>query len=233
MITNHRVMCHLHSNRRNKNTFIMWFEIGSFFSFLTPLLKKHWILLTAALGAVVMKQINLTRPKSFRKLLNSAELNARTLDQIWTTTWRGGVPRFEAAVFRDAWICQRTPACYRLNSPFCLPVVLAHTSAVFFLSSTSGSRPANRLVLFIYNTCRFFFFFLSDHFPLCWLFRISHRWHCMFESLQNQVQEKYTSDGICALYNVSNTKKLSHLKKSFFRFFFFSFFHITADVRKR
>lgn len=57
------------------------------------------------------------------------------MDQIWKTTWQGGRPRFEAAIFRGAWICQRTPACYRLNLPFYPGMTWARCCSGRFLST--------------------------------------------------------------------------------------------------
>lgn len=131
---------------------------------------------TAASGTLLIKQINLIRPTVLCKSLKQCRANCQNMDQIWENNGRG-VPRFEAAVLRDAWICQRTPACYRLNSPFCLPMVLAHTSAVYSLSVLTHNRLLWLSCSFIISASFF------DHFPLCWLRDLSNFSCCgMFAS---------------------------------------------------
>lgn len=146
------------------------------------------------------------------------------MDQIWKTTWRGGVPRFEAGVFRDAWICQRTPACYRLNPPSCLPMVLAHTSAMYFLSALTHNQ-------LIRLPCSFKISASFWPFPLVLVRVLSNFSHCVSLLLKWEKNSHQTEYVLCFFLQCEQYKIIKSTEEVFFLLFLF-FFFFTADVKK-
>lgn len=131
MITNQGQMCHLHSSCGKEYTFMMC--VNQSFHSVDLLLSNasaEGARELAYSGFSETQQINLIGPQSCANHLTApSKLSERGSDLGNDVTGKE-CQDFEAGVFRDAGICQGTPACYRFPSPFCLPAALAHTSAV-------------------------------------------------------------------------------------------------------
>lgn len=144
MITNHGLVCHLHSNCRKQYIFMMCVNGAWILSFLTLLvaygrISQH----DNPTGSCVN---HLTVPSLLPGHGSEVEKH------------RGGVPSFGAAAFRDASICDRTAACYRLASTFYVGSLFCTVH-----SSSADSQPVSSCICF----------------PLCWFRGFAPKWRAV------------------------------------------------------